>query len=165
MKFDRQLRPATRLRGWSCMVVKQFQDDGRLPYWKSIYRHISAKNHPISMKFCTQQQSLNWMNVTWSKWKSCIEQTPSSTERISCSKCFFMFLIWNIKYVFNVFFILTSIFFLRLRWCRWLRGHPRGDWTAGLAIRHGCCASLPQSHAVDGDLGLPTNRRTKSPPS
>jgi len=127
MKFDRQLRPATRLRGWSCMVVKQFQDDGRLPYWKSIYRHISAKNHPISMKFCTQQQSLNWMNVTWSKSKSCIGQTPSSTERISCSKCFFMFLIWNIKHVFNVFFILTSIFFLRLRWCRWLRGHPRRE--------------------------------------
>jgi len=25
---------------------------------------ISAKNHPISMKFCTQQQIVNWMNVT-----------------------------------------------------------------------------------------------------
>jgi len=24
----------------------------------------SAKNHPLSMKFCTQQQILNWVNVT-----------------------------------------------------------------------------------------------------
>jgi len=61
------------LREWSRMVVKQFQDGGRPPFWKSIYRYISVKNHPIFM--------------TWSKkWKSCIGQTPSSTERISCSK-------------------------------------------------------------------------------
>ena len=26
--------------------------------------HISVKNYPIFMKFCTQQQILNWMNVT-----------------------------------------------------------------------------------------------------
>jgi len=32
-----------RLRGWSRMVVKQFQDGGRPPFWKSLYRHISAK--------------------------------------------------------------------------------------------------------------------------
>jgi len=25
------------------MVVKQFQDGGRPPFWKSIYRHISVK--------------------------------------------------------------------------------------------------------------------------
>jgi len=47
-------------------VVKQFQDGGRPPFWKSIYRHISVKNHHTFMKFCTQQQILNWMNVTWS---------------------------------------------------------------------------------------------------
>jgi len=58
-----------KLRGWSRMVVKQFQDGERAPFWKSIYRHISAKNHPISMKFCIQHQMLNWMNVTWSKMK------------------------------------------------------------------------------------------------
>jgi len=59
------------LRGWSHMVVKQFQGGGRPPFWKSIYRHISVKNHPIFMKFCAQQQILNWMNVTWcdQKWK------------------------------------------------------------------------------------------------
>jgi len=68
MKFDRHQQ--LRLRGWSRMVVKQFQDGGRLPFfWKSIYRHISAKNHPIFMKFCTQQHILNWTNVTWSKMK------------------------------------------------------------------------------------------------
>jgi len=53
-----------RLCGWSRMVVKQFQDGGRPPFWKSIYRHISVKNHWIFMKFCTQQHILNWMNVT-----------------------------------------------------------------------------------------------------
>jgi len=30
---------------------------------------ISVKNHPIFMKFCTQQQILNWMNVTDQKCK------------------------------------------------------------------------------------------------
>jgi len=66
------------------MVVKQFQDGGQPPFWKSIYRHL-MKNHPIWMKCCTQQQILNWMNVMWSKIKkSCIGQTTSSTERISC---------------------------------------------------------------------------------
>jgi len=44
------------------------------------------KNHPIFMKFCTQQHILNWMNVTLRlfQMKSCIGQSPSSTERISC---------------------------------------------------------------------------------
>jgi len=73
-----------RLHGWSGMVVKQFLDGRRPPFWKSLYRHISTKNHPIFMKFCKQQQILNWINLTWSKMKGCIGQTPSSTERISC---------------------------------------------------------------------------------
>jgi len=62
------------------MVVKQFQDGGRPPFWKSLYRHISAKNHPISMKFCTQQQILNWMNATWSKMKK-LHWTDSEFDR------------------------------------------------------------------------------------
>jgi len=66
MKFDRQQQ---KLRGWSRMVVKQFQDGGRPSFWKSIYHHVSVRNHQIFMKFCTQQQILNWMNVTWSKMK------------------------------------------------------------------------------------------------
>jgi len=69
-----------RLRGWCRMVVKQSQDGGRPPLWKSIYRHISVKNHPIFMKFCTQQQILNWMNVTWSKMKK-LDWTDSEFDR------------------------------------------------------------------------------------
>jgi len=69
-----------RLRGWSRMVVKLFQDGGRLLFWKSIYRHISAKNHQIFMKFCTQQQTFNWMNVTWSKMKK-LHWTDSEFDR------------------------------------------------------------------------------------
>jgi len=57
-----------------------FQDDGRPPFWKSIYRHISVKNHPISMKFCTQQQILKWMKVTWSKMKK-LHRTDSEFDR------------------------------------------------------------------------------------
>ena len=74
-----------RLRGWSRMVVKQFQDGGRTPFWKSLYHHISVKNNPIFMKFCTQQQILNWMNVTWSKMKKLHWTNSKFTERISCS--------------------------------------------------------------------------------
>ena len=82
-----------RLRGWSRMVVKQFPDGGRPPFWKSFYSHISVKNHPTFMKFCTQQQILNWMNVTWSKMRKLHWQTPSSRERISCYVCIlFIFL-------------------------------------------------------------------------
>jgi len=36
--------------------------DGR--HFENRYIHISAKSHLILMKFCTQQQILNWMNVT-----------------------------------------------------------------------------------------------------
>jgi len=31
-----------KLRGWSRMVVKHFQDGGQPPFWKSLYRHISV---------------------------------------------------------------------------------------------------------------------------
>jgi len=64
---------------------KQFQDGGRPPFWKSIYCHISAKK--------ITQFSWNFVNSSrfWTGWtlhdqkcKSCIGQTPSSTERISC---------------------------------------------------------------------------------
>ena len=79
MKFDRQLQPATET-SWSRMVVKQFQDGRRPPFWKSIYCHISVKNHPILMKFCRQQQILNWMNVTWSKMKK-LHWTDSKFDR------------------------------------------------------------------------------------
>ena len=73
------------ITGWSRMVIKQFQDGGRPPFLKSLYRHISAKNHPIFMKFCTQQQIWTGWTSRDQKWKSCIGQTASSAQRISCS--------------------------------------------------------------------------------
>ena len=69
-----------RLHELSRKVVKLFQDGGRPPFWKSIYRHISVKNHRIFMKFCTQQRILNWMNVTWSKMKK-LHWTDSEFDR------------------------------------------------------------------------------------
>jgi len=44
------------LRGWSRMVVKQFQDGGRPPFRKSIYRHISVKNHQIFMTWSKNEK-------------------------------------------------------------------------------------------------------------
>ena len=40
-----------RLRGWSRMVVKHFQDGRWPPFWKSIYRHISVKIILFSWNF------------------------------------------------------------------------------------------------------------------
>jgi len=57
--------------------------DGR--HLKIVISPSQQKNHPISMTFCKQQQILNWMWSRDQKWKRCIGQTPSSTERISCS--------------------------------------------------------------------------------
>ena len=39
-----------------------------------------SKNHPIFMKFCTQQQILHWMNVTCSKMKK-LHWTDSEFDR------------------------------------------------------------------------------------
>ena len=67
--YGSKVPPNHHFGAWIGTKSQKFQDGGRPPFWKSIYRHISVKNHPISMKFCTQQQILNWMNVTWSKMK------------------------------------------------------------------------------------------------
>jgi len=72
-----------RLREWSRMVVKQFQDGGRPPFWKSIYRYISVKNHPIFMKVCTQQQILNWIYVTWSTRSAAVAERPRDASCLS----------------------------------------------------------------------------------
>jgi len=91
MIFDRQLRPATYrdFVGGLVWSVKQFQDGGQPPFWKSIYHHISVKNHSIFMKFCTQQQILNWMNVRWSKMKK-LHWTDSKFDRTY----FLLLLLW-----------------------------------------------------------------------
>ena len=73
-----------RLRGWSRMVVKQFQD-GRPPFWKSLYRHISAKKSSDfhDTLYTAADFELDERHVIKNE-KSCIRQTPSSTERLSC---------------------------------------------------------------------------------
>jgi len=83
IKFDKQLWIATE----TLWVVSY--GGKTIPRWRTaaslnidISPYLSEKSSNILMKFCTQQQMLNWMNVTLSK--SCIGQTPSSTERISC---------------------------------------------------------------------------------
>jgi len=46
------------------MQIFKIQDGGRPPFLKSLNRHISVKNYPISMKFSTLQQMLNPIAVT-----------------------------------------------------------------------------------------------------
>jgi len=78
MKFDRQLRLATETL-WvvTHVVVKQFQDGGRPPY-------LSDKSSDFHEILHTAADfELEERHVIINK-KSCIGQTPSSTERISC---------------------------------------------------------------------------------
>ena len=53
--------------GLQKLQIFKIQDGGRPPFWKSINRHISVKNHPILIKFGTLQQIMNSMTVTWPK--------------------------------------------------------------------------------------------------
>jgi len=50
---------------------------------------LRGKNHQIFMKFCTQQQILNWMNITWSKMKK-LHRTDSEFDRT-----YFLFIIYR----------------------------------------------------------------------
>jgi len=51
-------------------------------HFENRYIAISQlKNHPILMKFCTPQQILNWMNVTWSKIKKKLHWTDFEFDR------------------------------------------------------------------------------------
>jgi len=53
-----------RLRGWSRMVVKQFQDGGRPPLWKSIYHHyVSEKSSDFHEIFYTADFKLDERHV------------------------------------------------------------------------------------------------------
>jgi len=73
MKFDRQLRPAT---GTSWVVS---YGGKTIPRWRT------AAILKIDMSPYLSEKSSDFHDVI-KKWKSCIGQTPSSTERISCSK-------------------------------------------------------------------------------
>jgi len=64
MKFDKQLQPATQ----TLWVVSY--GGKKIPRWRTvailkinISPYLSEKSSDF-MKFCTQQQILNWMNVT-----------------------------------------------------------------------------------------------------
>jgi len=80
MKFDRQLRPATETSWVISNGGKTIPRWRTAAIWKSIHCHISVKNHLIFMKFCTQQQILNWIYVTWSKIKK-LHWTDSEFDR------------------------------------------------------------------------------------
>ena len=55
-----------RLCGWSRMVVKQFQDGRRLPFWKLIYRHISV-NGGLSRLHYADEDAVSWL-TNYGKW-------------------------------------------------------------------------------------------------
>jgi len=88
MKFDRQLRPATETSwvvSYGCKTIPRWRTAAILKIdichvWKTFSSEI-MKNHPLSMKFCTQQQILNWMNVTWSKNEKKLHWTDSEFDR------------------------------------------------------------------------------------
>jgi len=45
---------------WQKVQILKIQDGGRLPFWKSLNRHISVKNRPILMKFGRLHCSKYW---------------------------------------------------------------------------------------------------------
>ena len=50
---------------WQNLQIFKVQDGGQPPFWKSLNRHISVKNCPISTKFGTLM--VNPIAVTWPK--------------------------------------------------------------------------------------------------
>ena len=97
-----------RLRGWSRMVVKQFQDGGRPPFWKLIYRHISVKKN-IRFSWNFVHSSRFWPGWTSrdQKWKSCIGQTPIRQNVFLVQKAIVFLLHSNTLYC-NVLFTMRA---------------------------------------------------------
>ena len=56
--YEKAERHADKGYGTKMQMCK-IQDGGRPPFWKSLNRHISVKNCPILMMFCTLHQILN----------------------------------------------------------------------------------------------------------
>ena len=85
MKFDRQLRPATET-SW---VVSY--GGKTLPRWRTaaILKIVISPYLSYIIRFSWNFVRRRRFWTGWTshdrKWKSCIGQTPSSTERISCS--------------------------------------------------------------------------------
>ena len=86
MKFDRQLRPATET-SWLVSYGGK-----TIPRWRTaailkivISPYLSEKSPDFDeILYTAADFELDERHVI-KKWKSCIGQTPSSTERISCS--------------------------------------------------------------------------------
>jgi len=67
MKFDRRLQPATETSwvvSYGCKTISRWRTAAILKIVISPIAISQRKNHPIFMKFCTQQLILNWVNVT-----------------------------------------------------------------------------------------------------
>jgi len=120
MKFDRQLRPATETSWVDSYGGKT------IPTWRTaaiLKIDISPYNCEKSsdfVKFCTQQQILNCMNVTWSKMKK-LHWTDSEFDR--------------------TYFLFSFYFFLYLIVCRSyaiLELHARNDDYDDDVIRRQC---------------------------
>jgi len=68
-----EFRPQKALRGWSAITSKQIQHGWWLPSWKSIWRHISAADVLIWMKFSIRMQNDTQITAKWSRSKPEVE--------------------------------------------------------------------------------------------
>ena len=84
----------------ACDRLTDRQTDRRtdiLPRHSPRYAYASrGKNYRIFMKFCTQQQIFNWMNVAWSKLKK-LHWTDSEFDR--------MYFFWKMSWTRTVGYI------------------------------------------------------------
>ena len=66
-------RPPLALRGWATIALNQIQHGWRPPSWKSLWRHNSAADYPILMKFGMPMEKHMQMVVKGSKSKPKVE--------------------------------------------------------------------------------------------
>ena len=66
-------RPPLTLRGRTAIILNKIQHDWRPPSWKSLWRHNSAADDPISMKFYKPMENHMPMTVKRSKSKLKVE--------------------------------------------------------------------------------------------
>ena len=78
---------SNRLRGWSRIVVKQFKDGVQPPFENRYIAICQRKIIRFLWNFVHSSRFWTGWTSRDQKWKSCIGQTPSSTERISCLNC------------------------------------------------------------------------------
>jgi len=92
-----------RLRGWSHMVVKRFQDGGRPLFWKSLYRHISAKSSDFhEILYTAADFELDERHVALVSNKKKLHWTDSEFDRT-------YFLFYFIHFVYFHFFVAQGV--------------------------------------------------------